>query len=109
MRQALRFIAQYSVAMVVTALAAAPTAAQFLEKPTRPQVETPKGLVRQVIFKNCTACHGIDDYTYNALDRSGWSSLIDAKHAGQNVSISDQDRGGLVDWLVKEFGVGAKR
>jgi cytochrome c553 len=100
MRPALRFIAQYSVAMVVTAIAAAPTAAQFLEKPTRPQVETPRGLVRQVIFKNCTACHGIDDYAYNALDRSGWSSLIDAKHAGLNVSISDQDRGVLLDWLV---------
>jgi cytochrome c553 len=104
MRPALRCIVQYSVAMVVTSIAAAPMSAQFLEKPTRPQVETPKGQVRQVIFKNCTACHGIDDYAYNALDRSGWNSLIDAKHAGLNVSISDQDRGVLLDWLVTKFG-----
>ena len=56
---------------VVTAAAAAPVAAQFGGKATRPQVEPPKGPVRQVIFKNCTSCHGIDDYAYNALDTAG--------------------------------------
>ena len=45
--------------------------------PTRPQVVPPQGPVRQVIFKNCTSCHGIDDYAYNALDRAGWDALID--------------------------------
>src|SRR5262245_61081528 len=92
------------VGLVAVAIAAAPVSAQFLEKPTRPQVETPKGAVRQVIFKNCTACHGIDDYAYNALDKAGWSSLIETKHSGLNVAIADRDRDVLLDWLVAKFG-----
>ena len=48
-----------------------PVAAQLGAAPTRPQVVPPQGPVRQVIFKNCTSCHGIDDYAYNALDRAG--------------------------------------
>ena len=49
--------------------------AQLGGRPTRPQVVPPQGPVRQVIFKNCTSCHGIDDYAYNALDRAGWDAL----------------------------------
>ena len=36
--------------------------AQLSPRATRPQVVPPQGPVRQVIFKNCTSCHGIDDY-----------------------------------------------
>jgi cytochrome c553 len=108
MRRTLKFIVQCSAGMAVMVVAVTPISAQFLEKPTRPQVETPKGQVRQVIFKNCTACHGIDDYAYNALDRAGWSSLIDTKHGGLNVSISQPDRGVLLDWLVTKFGPTSK-
>jgi cytochrome c553 len=86
--------------------AAAPShvAAQFSNKPTRPQVEPPKGPVRAVLFKNCTSCHGIDDYAYNALDRAGWNALIDAKHKDQNVSIGENDRALILDWVVAKFG-----
>ena len=55
-------VARWSVAVVMAAALVAPVAAQFGGKATRPQVEPPKGPVRQVIFKNCTSCHGIDDY-----------------------------------------------
>ena len=92
------------VAVLATAVAPAPVAAQFLEKATRPQVETPKGAVRQVIFKNCSSCHGIDDYAYNALDRAGWSALIDSKHKGMNVAIAAPDREVLLDWVSTKFG-----
>ena len=30
----------------------------------------------EVIRKNCTACHGIDDYAFYALDQAGWQKLI---------------------------------
>jgi cytochrome c2 len=93
-----------SIAAIVAAVSAPPVAAQFLEKPTRPQVETPKGPVRQVIFKHCTSCHGIDDYAYNALDRGGWNALLETKHEEPKVSISDGDRTVLLDWLVTRFG-----
>jgi hypothetical protein len=93
-----QFVAAIAVAMV------APAAAQFGGKPTRPQVEPPKGPVRQVIFKNCTSCHGIDDYAYNALDRAGWNALIDTKHKDLKVVLSDKDRDLLLDWVVAKFG-----
>jgi mono/diheme cytochrome c family protein len=96
------------VAVLCAATAVAPAAAQFLEKPIRPQVVPPKGEVRQVISKNCSSCHGIDDYAYNALDRNGWSALIDARHKGLTVPISEKDRGVLLDWLVVKFGPNTK-
>jgi mono/diheme cytochrome c family protein len=89
-------------------LSVAPLGAQFLEKPTRPQVQTPRGPVRAVIFRNCTSCHGIDDYAYYALDRAGWNALIGAKHTDAKVHIPDQDRDVLLDWLAATFGPAVK-
>jgi mono/diheme cytochrome c family protein len=60
--------------------------------------------VRQVIFKYCTNCHGIDDYAYNALDRAKWDSLITAKHRGMEVPLPTQERAILLDWLEVRFG-----
>jgi len=85
-----------------------PIAAQLAGRPTRPQVQPPQGAVRQVIFKNCVSCHGIDDYAFFALDKSGWKSLIDTKHTDMKVAIVDADREILVDWLVTKFGPGTK-
>ena len=71
----------------------------------RPKVERPEGEVWEVVRQNCTACHGIDDYAFFALDRDGWTSLIDSTHASMpQVSLSDDDQGLLLDWLVDEFG-----
>ena len=72
---------------------------------TRPQVKPPQGPVRAIIFKNCTSCHGIDDYAYNALDRDGWNQHLEAKHKdGFNKLITDSERPLLLDWLVSRFG-----
>jgi len=102
-------VARWSVVAIMAAASVggvlvAPVAAQFGGKPTRPQVEPPKGPVRQVIFKNCTSCHGIDDYAYNALDRAGWHALIETKHKDLKGLITDKDRDLLLDWLVAKFG-----
>lgn len=78
--------------------------AQLASRPTRPQVVPPTGPVRQVIFKNCTSCHGIDDYAYNALDRAGWDAHLTAKHKGMNVPVAAEDRALLLDWLAVRFG-----
>ena len=100
----------WSVAVIVATVmaAAAPLAAQITGKPTRPQVATPQGPVRQVILKKCSSCHGIDDYAYNALDRAGWSALIETKHKDLNVPLSDKDRDLLLDWVVAKFGPDSK-
>ena len=60
--------------------------------------------MRQVIFKNCTSCHGIDDYAYSALDRAGWDSLLTAKHRGVDVPLPEKERAVLLDWLEVRFG-----
>ena len=91
------------VATIVVAMST-PVAAQLGGRATRPAVVPPQGPVRQVIFKSCTSCHGIDDYAYNALDRAGWDKPITSKHRGLDVSLADQDRTLLLDWLEVRFG-----
>ena len=81
-----------------------PIAAQLSPRPTRPQVVPPQGPVRQVIFKSCTSCHGIDDYAYNALDRAGWDAHLTAKHKDVSVPLAAEDRAVLLDWLAMRFG-----
>lgn len=104
MKIALRWI----IVAIVSAAWVTPAGTQFLEKPTRPQVETPKGAVRQIIFKSCTSCHGIDDYAYYAMDRAGWEALLEEKHKNLKGLVSDPDRGVLLDWLVTKFGPSTK-
>ena len=82
--------------------------AQIGGRAARPVVIPPQGPVRQVIFKNCTSCHGIDDYAFSALDRAGWDSYIEAKHKGQPVSLTGKDRELLLDWLAGKFGPNTK-
>lgn len=82
--------------------------AQIGGRPQRPAVTPPQGPVRQVIFKNCTSCHGIDDYAFNAFDRAGWDGYIDRKHQGLPVTLAGRDRELLLDWLVSRFGPDTK-
>jgi cytochrome c2 len=85
-----------------------PLSAQIGGRPARPVVIPQQGPVRQVIFKNCTSCHGIDDYAFNAMDRSGWNAYLDRKHQGLSVRLAGSDRELLLDWLVSKFGPGTK-
>src|SRR5690349_8714777 len=95
-----------SAGLLVVAAAlicAASLSAQIGGRATRPQVVPPQGPVRQVIFKYCTNCHGIDDYAYNALDRARWDALLTAKHAGLDVPLPAEGRTQLLDWLEVRF------
>jgi len=98
------------LAVIVLASAApmpAPVAAQG-RGATRPQVLMPDGPVRQIIRKNCTSCHGIDDYAFFALDREGWQKLIQTKHKSVEAPIPDQELSLLLDWIVSKFGPNTK-
>lgn len=86
------------------AMLSAGLSAQLGGRATRPQVTPPQGAPRQVIFKYCTSCHGIDDYAYHALDRAGWDALLTAKHRGLDVPFPAQARADLLDWLEVRFG-----
>src|SRR5262249_35463914 len=48
--------------------------------------------------------HGIDDYAFFALDKTGWENLIETKHKTVEAPISDPDKSVLLDWLVSKFG-----
>ena len=91
----------------LAATMATPVAAQN-RGATRPKVDRPDGPVWQVIRKNCTQCHGIDDYAFFAMDRAGWQSLIETKHKSPGTTgtlvLSEQDRNLLLDWLLEKFG-----
>jgi cytochrome c553 len=98
------------VAVMTVALAgsvATPAAAQ--NRAARPQVTRPEGPVWEVLRKNCTRCHGIDDYAYYSMDRAGWQAFIESKHrtgggAGATASLSEIDRNLILDWVVATFG-----
>jgi len=92
---------------VILAGSVMPVVAQNRRGRNRPIVELPKGAVRQVILNSCTACHGIDDYAYYAMDRTGWQKLIDSMKE-KGAVISDDDRSILLDWLVSKFGPDSK-
>jgi hypothetical protein len=100
--------AQIAVATAAALLCLATPAAAQLRRVTRPKVERPDGPVWDVIRQHCTACHGIDDYAFYALDRAGWEKLISGKHKSGEADLSDSDRTLLLDWLVSKFGPGTK-
>jgi hypothetical protein len=95
-------------AVVVCAMCFNATGVVAQRGATRPQVQLPDGPVRSIIRKNCTACHGIDDYAFFALDRAGWQKLIETKHKSGDAPIPDKDLGLLLDWLVGKFGPNTK-
>jgi len=99
------------IALVLTGGIAAPAAAQLFNngRPERPRVTLPAGPARSIILSSCTACHGIDEYGYYAMDRNGWLALIERMKTTpsgivEGAVISDADREILLEWLVTEFG-----
>lgn len=89
-------------------LVAVPVSAQVGGRAARPKVQRPDGPVWEVIRKNCTACHGIDDYAFYALDRDGWQKLIAAKHPDGSATLAANDQTLLLDYLVSKFGPDTK-
>lgn len=96
---------------LAAACAAPPADAQLRanRRPPRPTVTLPEGPVRHVILESCSACHGIDEYGYYAMDRAHWNSLIERMKTAKSgvvegTVISDADKALLLDWLVAEFG-----
>jgi cytochrome c5 len=85
-----------------------PALAQVGGRAARPKVQRPDGPVWDVVRKNCTSCHGIDDYAFYALDRDGWQKLIAGKHVDGAANLSIDDQKLLLDWLVSKFGPDTK-
>lgn len=105
MTKALIAAASLGAALVLIAV---PLAGQVGGRATRPKVQRPDGPVWEVIRKNCTACHGIDDYAFYSLDRDGWRKLIADKHKPDGDGLTEADRNLLLDWLAQKFGPDTK-
>jgi hypothetical protein len=91
--------------LLLGVLLAGQASAQIRRPPTWPDVPMPGGPVRDIIFNHCTACHGIDDYAFYALDRQGWESLLESKHQGEFATRLDRkDKAILLDYLAANFG-----
>ena len=97
-----------STILAASMLLAAPLSAQVGRRPTRPSITRPDGEVWKAIRKNCTQCHGIDDYAFYALDKAGWQSLLESKHKATPVALADGDRDLLLDYLAGKFGPSTK-
>src|SRR5215470_20291832 len=100
------------VAMGLTAIIVAtafvmPAAAQNRRAQGRPVVDLPRGPVRQVILDSCSACHGIDDYAYYAMDRAGWQKIVDRMKA-KGTMIADDNQAILIEWRSTRFGPDTK-
>jgi len=94
-------------AILVAGLALqAPVTAQ--QRSQRPRVDLPKGPMREVLRRNCSGCHGIDDYAYHAKDRAAWTSLIETFCVPRGALFTGPDREVLLDYLVTNFGPTAK-
>ena len=94
-----------SRSLLLLAFALSSQAWAQLGGPTRPQVLLPDGPLRNVILKNCVACHGIDDYAFHALSRERWDSALQEWHADQPVNaLASADRKLLLDYLAENFG-----
>src|SRR5437867_7071065 len=106
MKWRLEASAIWLVLMTLIATCALPGSAQR-RRPNRPQVDLPRGAVRQVILRSCTPCHGIDDYAYHAMDRAGWNALIESMKQ-KGAVLSNDDQSILLDWLVTKFGPDSK-
>jgi cytochrome c5 len=94
-----------ALALVVALMAPLAKPAGAQGGAARPEIDRPDGPVWNVIRKNCISCHGIDDYAFFAQDRAAWDALINTKHTGASaVSLEDNERTLLLDYLVKTFG-----
>src|SRR5260370_38782837 len=93
--------------LIMMTVSVIPVAAQNRRAQGRPVVDLPRGPVRQVILDSCTACHGIDDYAYYAMDRAGWQKMIDGMKA-KGAVISDENQSILLDWLSTKYGSNTK-
>jgi hypothetical protein len=98
------------IVAALTVLAPAYGQDRASRRPPRPEVTLPsESPIRQIILSSCTACHGIDEYGYYAMDRDAWRAVIERMKVTPSgvvpgAVISDEDEEILLDWLVSEFG-----
>ena len=71
------------------------------------RAQLPDGPGKKLLEERCTVCHDVDStVATEKMDKAGWDTLVkDMKQKG--AELSDTETATLVDYLAKNFGVGA--
>jgi mono/diheme cytochrome c family protein len=69
-------------------------------------VQLKEGAGRDLIERNCIACHSLDYIPMNSpfLDRKGWEGSVTKMINVMGAPIAAQDVPGIVDYLVRNYG-----
>jgi len=63
---------------------------------------------QQVVEDNCGSCHSLDYLRTNSLflDRKGWQSEVTKMTNAFGAPVTPEDAKTIVDYLVKNYGIG---
>ena len=86
--------------LLLSALIAAPAIAD------EPVIKLKEGAGRELVEKNCVACHSLDYIPMNSpfLDRKGWEGSVTKMIKAMGAPIAADDVPGILDYLVRNYG-----
>jgi len=86
--------------LLLIALIAAPAIA------AESAIKLKDGAGRELIEKNCVACHSLDYIPMNSpfLDRKGWEGSVTKMMKVMGAPIPAEDVPGIVDYLARNYG-----
>jgi mono/diheme cytochrome c family protein len=64
--------------------------------------DLPEGKGKDLVAKQCTACHGIEHVTAHRDSKDGWDSVV-AYMVSRGMPAADADITVMVDYLAKAF------
>ena len=91
--------------LIWLALALIAAASARAEEQLVPLQEAPG---QQVVEDNCGSCHSLDYLRSNSLflDRKGWQSEVTKMTNAFGAPVTPEDAKTIVDYLVKNYGIG---
>ena len=86
--------------LLLTALIAAPAIAD------ESAIKLKDGAGRELIEKNCVACHSLDYIPMNSpfLDRKGWEGSVTKMIKAMGAPIAADEVPGILDYLARNYG-----
>jgi len=72
----------------------------------------PEGDAKKLLITRCTLCHGMDRVVPTRMSREEWSKIVETMGAyllDQRITLSDQEKNSIVDYVAKNYGADAPR
>ncbi len=64
--------------------------------------DLPEGKGKELVAKQCVACHGIEHVTAHRDNKDGWDAVV-AYMVSRGMPAADADVAVMVDYLAKSF------